>query len=116
MPNFIDLNPEVVAGAGRRTAATAQDWEAWARRSAAALRNAAAAAQDPVVRGAVEEYLSTWNPTMQGLVTSAEAQGSNAVSTTNTMVGADHQSAGTLNQAAAEALRVRSRASHPITE
>lgn len=116
MPNFIDLNPEAVSGAGRRTAATSQDWDAWARRAAEALRHAAAVARDPVVGGAFEEYLSARNAAMQGLVTSSRAQGTNAVSAAQTMVGADQQSAGTLNQAAAEALRVNSAVSRPITE
>lgn len=39
MANHIDVYPEAVSGAGRRTAATAQDWDAWARRSANDLRN-----------------------------------------------------------------------------
>lgn len=114
MSNYFDLNPEAVGGAGRRTAATAQDWDAWARRWDAGMRNVAAGAMDPVVRGAFEEYLSTSNPLIQGLATAAEAQGRNATSAADTMVGADQQSAGTLNQAAAEALRVNSLLSRPI--
>ncbi len=114
MPNYIDLNPQAVAGSGRRTAATAQDWDAWARRWDAGMRNAAAGAMDPVVRGAFEEYLSASNPLIQGLAVSAEAQGTNAASAANTMTGADQQSASTLNQAAAEALRVNSLLSRPI--
>lgn len=116
MPNYIDLQPELVSGAGRRTAATAQDWAGWARRSADDLRNLAAGSLDPVMRGAFEEYLSARNPRMQGLAVSVEAQGRNAASAANTMVGADQQSAGTLNQAAAEALRVNSLLSRPISE
>lgn len=114
--SYIDLNPEAVADSGRRTAATAQEWTGWVGRSHAGLRDGAAGAQDPVMRGALEEYLSAWNATIQGLAGSAEALGTNAVSAANTMVGADQQSAAALNQAAGEASRVGSLLSRPINE
>lgn len=112
--SFIDCNPEAVAYAGRRTAATAQDWAGWAGRAQDGLRDGAAGVLDPVMRGALEEYLSVWNPRIMGQAASAEAQGTNAVSAANTMVGADQQSASTLHQAAAETSRVGSLLSRPI--
>ncbi len=112
--SYLDLKPEAVADSGRRTAATSQDWACWAGRSQAGLRDGAAGALDPVMRGALEEYLSAWNRKIQGLAVSAEALGTNAVSAANTMVGADQQSAAALNQAATEAARVGSLLSRPI--
>lgn len=114
MSNYIDLNPEAVAGSGQRTAATSQDWAAWARRWDEDLRNVAAGSQDPVARGLFEESLSAWNPRMQEIAAAAEALGGNAVAAAGTMIGADQQSAGALNQAAAEGHRVGSLLSRPI--
>lgn len=114
--SYFDLNPNAVAVSGRNTAATAQDWTAWAGRSEAALRNAADGARDPVVQGAFEEYLSALNPTIQGIVSSAEAQGSNAFSAAHTMVDADHQSVGALGPAEAGMSQVDSLLSRPITD
>lgn len=114
--SYIDLYPDPVAASGRSTAATSQDWAAWAGRSEAALRTAADGAQDPVVRGAFEEYLSALNPTIHGIVSSAEAQGGNAVSAAHTMVDADHQSAGALGPAEAGMSQVNSLLARPITD
>lgn len=114
MSSFIDLEAQSVAAAGRSTAAMAQDWTGWAGKSQAELSDAAAGAQDPVLRGAFEEYLGDWNPRMRAVGTSVEAQGNNAVSAANTMICADQQSAAALDQAAAAASQVGSLLSRDI--
>lgn len=114
MSGYIDLNPDAVSASGRRTAATAQDWARWARRSEAALRDLAVGARHPAVQGAVEELSSECAPMMRGLVVSAQAQGGNAAAAAQTMVGADQQSAGVLDRAGAEASRLGSVLSRPI--
>lgn len=108
MPNYIDLGPAAVAGSGHRTAATSQEWAVWARRMGEDLRNSAAGTRDSVARGLFEESLSAWIPTLWEAEAEAEALGGDAVAAAATMVGADQQSAGALNQAAADASRVGS--------
>jgi hypothetical protein len=55
---YFELDPNAVAGAGRRTAATAPTWEGWASRSETVLRNCADEVQESSLSSALEGYLS----------------------------------------------------------
>jgi hypothetical protein len=112
---YYDVHPEPVIGAGNNTAATSSDWQTWAHRSETSLRGAASGASDSTVGGAFEEYLSSWNPTLQNIAKQAEAQGVNATSAANVVVGADGQSTVILNQTLQQGGELSSNLSRPIT-
>lgn len=88
-PHFLDVDPEAVAAAGSRTAATAGDWSAWAVRVETLLRDVAAGAADAVVTGDVEAHVSTLNPRLHRLAADAEALGINATSAAHVIVNID---------------------------
>lgn len=92
-PDYVDLSPGAVTAAGTRTAATSSDWAGWAGRSESTLRNAAGGARQARVTNAFETYLSRWNPTLRGLALRVDGLGTNAVSASNTMDGADGEGA-----------------------
>ncbi|GAA1667826.1 hypothetical protein [Fodinicola feengrottensis] len=112
---YYDVHPEPVISAGTNTAATSADWQTWAHQSETALRGAASGAADATVGGAFEDYLSSWNPKLQGIAKQAEAQGVNATSAANVVVGADGQSATLLNQPLQQGSELSSTLSRPIT-
>jgi hypothetical protein len=113
--SYVDLQPETVTVAGRATAATSTQWSQWAGRTETLLRNAGADAHESVITAAVEEHLATWNPRMKGLATNADALGTNAVSATQVMLGADGTSTTTLNQQEALERRHGSSLRRPIS-
>jgi hypothetical protein len=94
----IDLDPDVVSAAGRRTSATSSTWEQWASQSENLLRNAAADAQDAAFTSALEGYLSDLNPAMHGVAKQVDALGTNTVSASNHVANADTMSATLLGQ------------------
>ncbi|HZN70987.1 MAG TPA: hypothetical protein VFC00_04785 [Micromonosporaceae bacterium] len=96
---YFDVDVEAVAAAGRRTAATAATWEAWASRTANVLRNSAGEAQDSTVTGALEGYLSGLNPTMRSLAKQVDALGGNAVAAAHTVANSDTHAAALLSGA-----------------
>jgi hypothetical protein len=79
------------------------------------LREAASGSADGIVGGALEEYLSSWNPTLQNIAKQAEAQGVNATSAAHVVVGADGHSATILNQPLQQGSELQSSLSRPIT-
>ncbi|WP_163511864.1 hypothetical protein [Fodinicola acaciae] len=112
---YYDVHPEPVIGAGNNTAATSSDWDSWAHRTETALRSVASGAGDSTVGGAFESYLSSWNPTLKGIAKQAEAQGVNATSAANVVVGADGQSTYVLNQPLQQGTQLNSVLNRPIT-
>lgn len=77
---YLDLDPQVIAGTGRRTTAMAETWVEWAGVSAGTLRDIADEARDPGVSAAVEGYLSRLNPALHGLAQRVDTLGFTAVS------------------------------------
>lgn len=86
---FFDVDPQVVADAGRRTAATATSWEQWACQSEIALRNAASDARQGTVTAAIEGYLSSLNPAMQAVAKQVDALGVNTTSASASVANSD---------------------------
>jgi hypothetical protein len=115
MPDgFLEMDPEVVASAGRATAATSTQWAAWAGQAETQLRAAASGAGDSVVTAAFETYVSTWNPKLQSLAGHASTLGGNTVSGANVVDGADADSAALLRQQQATEAANGSWLSRPI--
>ena len=91
---YLDLDPPVVAGTGRRTTATAETWVEWAGVSAGTLRDIAGEARDSTVSAAVEGYLSRLNPALHGLAQRVDALGRTAVSASAESTASDAAAAG----------------------
>ena len=104
-PDFLDVDPETVAAAGSRTAATGGDWSAWAARVETLLRDAAAGAGDAVVTADVEGHVSALNPRLHRLAADAEALGINATSAAYVVVNTDLTAADTLRSTGSCLLR-----------
>jgi hypothetical protein len=116
MPDgYLDLDPDVVAAAGRGTAATSTSWAAWASRVETVLRSAAAGASESAVTSAFEGYVSTWNPTMHGLAVEVDALGTNATSAANVITNADGTATSALGLPGDAVDGARSHLSRPIT-
>jgi hypothetical protein len=95
---YLDVDPAAVASAGRRTAAAAATWEAWANRTENVLRNSASEAQDSAVTAALEGYLSGLNPAMQSVARQIDALGGNAVAAAHTVSNSDTLASALLSQ------------------
>jgi uncharacterized protein YukE len=89
--SHLEVDPGAVAAAGNRTAATASDWESWAGRAEAVLRDCAGDVQDSTVGAAVEGYLAQLNPAMKSVARQVDALGTNTVSAANTVQNSDTQ-------------------------
>lgn len=111
---FIDIHPDVVFGAGRATAATSADWDAWAGRAESLLRDVAGDAGDPVVGRAFEDYLSMWNPTMKNAGRQAAALGNGASRAAGSVAEGDHVGAGHLRRTGAHLEGTASQLRRPI--
>jgi hypothetical protein len=112
--DYLDVDPEGVAGAGRRTAATSSNWASWASRSESLLRDTASGARSATVTGAFEGYLSSWNPAMRSLAVRAENLGTNAVSGAAVVSGADNEGAAVLGSQTAAGQAQTSYLSRPV--
>lgn len=113
--SYIDVDPEPVSSAGHRTAQTSSDWDAWAGRCEAMLRQAAATSGPGNVGSAFEGYLSDLNPLFKHVARQANALGVNAVSAANDVTSGDHASAAELHGTAGVMERTSSALSRPIT-
>jgi hypothetical protein len=96
--SYLDVDPEAVATAGRRTAATASTWEVWASRSDSVLRDCATEARDSTVSAAIEGYLSSLNPTLKALAKQVDTVGTNTVSAAHSVQNSDTEAAALLDQ------------------
>jgi hypothetical protein len=113
--DYLDVETGAVAQSGRNTEATAGDWSAWASQAETLLRGVAGSAAESTVTGAVESYLSTWNPLFKNAALQAEALGANATSAANVVSNADASSAAALNQQASVVSTSSTHLSRPIT-
>ncbi len=116
MPDgYVELDPDTVATAGTRTAATSEQWASWAGRVENLMRTAAGNAMESVVTTAIEGHLSAWNPRLQRMATNVETVGTNATSASYVMTNADHTSTTALGQQGAQVETTCSALSRPIT-
>ncbi|BCJ37076.1 hypothetical protein Athai_45790 [Actinocatenispora thailandica] len=113
---FVDIHPDVVFGAGRATAATSSEWDAWAGRAESLLRDVAGATGDPIVGGAFEDYLSMWNPTMKAAGRQATALGNGASRAAGSVAEGDSVGASHLRQTGARLDGLTSQLRRPIND
>lgn len=90
--SFLDVVSDVVATAGRRTAATSTRWQTWAWQVEQKLRDGPAAAHNGVVRTAGEAYVEAWNQRLHRVAVDADELGGNTVSGSNVVANADTES------------------------
>lgn len=112
--DYLDLAPEAVSTAGRRTAQTSSTWGGWATRSETLLRNAAGGARQGKVTNAFETYLSRWNPKLKGLAVRADGLGTNAVSASYTVDQGDGDAAAIVHGHSGDAHSQASHLNRPI--
>lgn len=112
--DYLDTNPDAVSSSGRSTANTSSDWSGWASHSEVMLRNAAGGARSTKVTNAFETYLSQWRPTLQNMATRATNLGSNAVTASYTVDGADQDGAGLLGLRARTGQQQASELNRPV--
>jgi hypothetical protein len=115
MPDdFVELEPDTVATAGRQTAATSGEWSGWASQVGALLRGAGGSASDAVVSSLIEDHLTTLNPWLHQLAADTEALGGNATSASYVVADGDGSCAVDLGRHHADAQTTATHLNRPV--
>lgn len=111
---FIDIHPDVVFGAGRATAATSDEWSAWAGRAESLLRDVAGGTGDDALDAAFGDYVASWNPTLHSAAPRAFALGNNACGGAGLVSEGDDDGAHTIGAFGASVEQTTRALSRPI--
>lgn len=96
MPDHLDVETGVVTDAGRRTAATAEQWSSWGDRIRSSFDFAREEVCDNTIRAALETYGSEVERGARHVAANVETLGVNTTSAAHTIADADATAADTL--------------------
>lgn len=94
---FLDVGPDQVHTAGRRTAATSTQWRTWAVQAEEALRTGPTGADNAIVSTAGETYVGEWAARLHSVGDRVDRLGASASSGAAVVSGADTDAAGFLH-------------------